>query len=178
MAARLRCCNDTYTRDERAWRYPWGDPVPGASDLTLGDLLVLGQSLGSIDDVGTFRELSPAERRWLTGESTCTEQVALRRRQGFTPHVGDLIVGLSAPELQAPAMLTVGDIADAAGVTKATIDSYRYRGYLPQPQVVRGRTPLWTRPVVHHWLASRPGPGWRTDIYAGQDVIERTPALR
>ena len=34
----IRCCNDTYTRDAEFWRYPWGERVPGASDLALADL--------------------------------------------------------------------------------------------------------------------------------------------
>lgn len=59
----------------------------------------------------------------------------------------------------------------AASVSKATIDSYRHRGSLPTPQVVRGRTPLWARPIISHWLATRPGPGWRSDLYRAEDQV-------
>ena len=169
MTGTLRCCNGTYLRDRDAvWRYPWGDPVPGAVDLTLADLMAIDETVGSTEGLGGLRELNAAERRWLTGESTSIEQVLVRRRGNQRPNVGDLIVGMLAPELHALTMMTVSDIAEAAGVSKATIDSYRYRGYLPEPQATRGRTPLWSRPIVRHWLSTRPGCGWRTDIYAGR----------
>ena len=158
-------CNGTYARSNGIWRYQWGDEVPGATDLTLGDLIRIDNSCAYIESVRTFRPLSEAELLWLSGESSATDQVMLRRRPGHRPHAADLIISLLAPELHPSAMLTVGEIAEAAEVSKATIDSYRYRGYLPEPQAARGRTPLWARPIVRHWLATRPGPGWRTDIY-------------
>jgi len=165
MAQQLRCCNGTYTRDPDCWRYPWGDPVHGATDLALGDLIVLDDDLQGVEQVDAFRPLTDAERRWLEGDATAIDEIVFRRRNGHRPDIGDLIIGMQAPELHALTMLTVVDIAEAAGVSKATIDSYRYRGYLPEPQVVRGRTPMWARPIVRHWLESRPGAGWRTDIY-------------
>ena len=133
----------TYTRgDDGVWRYPWGDVVPGASDLTVGDLRCLGSVPDGVDDD------APVDR----------------------------VVGMAAPELQAGAMLTTVDIARFAGVSPATIATYRRRGELPEPQAVLGRTPLWSRPVVHHWLATRPGGGWRTDLYgdrAAHDAHQR-----
>jgi hypothetical protein len=167
MPRAFRFCNDTYTRGEDGvWRYPWGAPVPGAADLTVADLLQIDPTASP--DPDGFRQLCPEEQEWLAGRRADVEQVLVRRRGGQRPDVGDLIIGMHAPELHPLAMLTVGDIADAAGVSKATIDSYRYRGSLPPPQVVRGRTPLWARPIVNHWLANRPGPGWRTDLYTTQ----------
>lgn len=158
-------CNGTYARIDGVWRYPWGDEVVGATDLTLGDLIQIDNQCDCAEAVRTFRPLTDAERRWLAGDASMSDQVMFRRRPGFRPHAGDLIIGLLAPELHPLTMLTVGEIAEAAGVSKATIDSYRYRGCLPEPQASRGRTPLWARPVVRHWLSTRPGPGWRTDIY-------------
>ena len=158
-------CNGTYARVDGVWRYPWGDEVAGAIDLTLGDLIRIDDQADCAEAVRTFRPLSDAELRWLRGETPVSDDVMVRRRPGYRPHAGDLIIGLLAPELHPLTMLTVGEIAEAAGVSKATIDSYRYRGCLPEPQSARGRTPLWARPIVRHWLATRPGPGWRTDIY-------------
>ena len=163
-----RFCNGTYARVDGIWRYPWGDAVPGATDLTLGDLIRIDSRCDCAEAVRTFRPLSEAERGWLSGDASMVDQVMFRRRPGYRPHAGDLIISLMAPELHPMAMLTVGDIAEAADVSKATIDSYRYRGYLPEPQAARGRTPLWARPIVIHWLATRPGSGWRTDIYDQQ----------
>ena len=168
------------------WRYPWGDEVAGAVDLTLGDLIRIDNQADCAEAVRTFRPLSDAERSWLRGETPMNDDVMVRRRPGYRPHAGDLIIGLLAPELHPLTMLTVGDIAEAAEVSKATIDSCRYRGCLPEPQAARGRTPLWARPIVRHWLATRPGPGWRTDIYTGKSrpgtrrvaaVSSRTPEL-
>lgn len=163
MATGLTCCNDTYTRDSAGvWRYPWGDEVPGASDLTLADIFAI--HLGPEDDVD-LRTLSRDESAWLKGERVDPANVPVRRTNGRTAGVGDLVVGMLAPELHVLTMLTVADISALAGVSKATIDSYRYRGYLPQPQATRGRTPLWARPIIRHWLDNRPGCGWRSDLY-------------
>lgn len=159
-------CNGTYARIDGVWRYPWGDEVPGARDLTLGDLIRIDGQLDCVESARSFRSLTEAEHRWLAGDPSLSDQVLIRRRAGYRPHAGDLIIGLLAPELHPQTMLTVGDIARAADVSKATIDSYRYRGYLPNPQATSGRTPLWARPIVRHWLATRPGPGFRADIYA------------
>ncbi len=163
-------CNGTYARIDGVWRYPWGEEVAGATDLTLGDLIRIDidSQCDCAAAVSAFRPLTDAERRWLSGDPSVGDEVLIRRRPGYRPHAGDLIIGLLAPELHPLAMLTVGEIAEAAEVSKATIDSYRYRGYLPEPQAACGRTPLWARPIVRHWLATRPGPGWRTDIYANE----------
>jgi predicted DNA-binding transcriptional regulator AlpA len=172
MAQAFRFCNGTYLRDEQGvWRYPWGSPVPGATDLTLADLLQIDPD-AACDGEG-FRPLTSHEREWLAGRCPEVEEVLVRRRGSRAPDAGDLIVGMAAPELHALALMTVGDVARVAGVSKATIDSYRSRGSLPPPQVVRGRTPLWARPIISHWLANRPGSGWRSDLY-GDDAEDTT----
>jgi predicted DNA-binding transcriptional regulator AlpA len=171
----LTTCN-TYTRDAQGvWRYPWGHPVPSAIDLTLSDLMAIDGTVGCTEGIEALRPLTAAERRWLTGESTATDEILVRERPGHRPHAGDLIVGMSAPELHAMTMMTVADIAEAAGVSKSTIDSYRYRGYLPQPQITRSRTPLWARPIVRRWLDDRPGSGWRSDMYVDVPATTAVP---
>lgn len=173
MSESLVCCNGTYVRESGGWHYRWGDPVPNATDLTLADLMLVDRCAEAVESIGQFRPLTAAERRWLAGEHGAIEEVLLRRGNGRRPHAGDLIVGLLAPELHVQMMLTTGDIANAAGVSKATIDSYRYRGYLPEPQATCGRTPLWARPVISRWMATRPGSGSRTDLYRSGDSDER-----
>lgn len=163
---RLGACNDTYVRGpEGVWCYPWGAPVAGGRDLTLADLIAIEPGAELFELIERYRPLSPEERRWLRGERVSQDGLVVRVRRG-SPYVGDLVVGLQAPELHPYALLTVGDIASEAGVSKATVDSYRYRGYLPQPQVMRGRTPLWARPIVAHWISTRPGCGWRSDVHS------------
>jgi len=91
----------------------------------------------------------------------------------------DRVVGLDAPELHVRAMLTIADIADVTGVAPDTIAAYRYRGYLPEPQAVIGRTPVWSRPIIRHWLETRPGNGWRTDIYGDRaEYAEQVQHMR
>lgn len=152
MTQRLRYANDTYERDEfGVWRYRWGDAVPGARDLTLADLLAIHTS-----DAAATRELGRAELEWLAGERDDVGEVLLQQHGDRGPTTGDLVVGMAAPELHVQLMLTVADVAELARVSKATVDSYRSRGTLPEPQVQRGRTPLWSRPIIARWLATRP----------------------
>jgi hypothetical protein len=171
MSPLLRCCNDTYARgDDGVWRYTWGEPVPGAQDLTLG----LARQLGLVES-GTTSLVDEDVTRLL--ESYGLEQPLVP--EPSQPE--SAVLGLIAPELTASALLTVADVGMLAGVSKATIDSYRYRGYLPEPQFVKVRTPLWTRPVIRHWLLQRPGCGWRTDIYGERSaatVTRRMPITR
>ena len=128
----MQITHGIYTRDEHGtWRYPWGDAVPGARDLTVGDLRCLGTLPADVPDDAPV----------------------------------DHVVGIDAPELRVDVVLTIGDVAELAGVSPATITAYRRRGGFPEPQAVLARTPVWSRPVVEHWLASRPGNGWRTDLY-------------
>lgn len=178
MNAELRYCNGTYIRDpEGIWRYTWGDPIPGAVDLTLADLLAIDHPPDDTSSTASSRPVTREELEWLRDENL--DNVLVRRNGRSTPTAGDLIVGMSAPELQVHTMLTVGDIATLAEVSKATIDSYRYRGYLPAPQSIRGRTPLWSRPIIQRWLHTRPGCGWRSDIYGNAaDRDEREQVLR
>ena len=155
------CCYGVYRRTrEGQWVYPWGEPVPGARDLTVGDVLRLG--------------LVEADGEDGQGDDTAMER--LRDDMMVDHAAGDLpgtrngpdterVVGMEAPELHVRAMLTISDIAEMVGVAPDTIAAYRYRGYLPEPQAVIGSTPVWSRPIVRHWLQTRPGNGWRTDIY-------------
>ena len=153
-------CYGVYQRTpEGQWLYPWGDPVPGARDLTVGDVLQLGLiepdgDDGADDLVGRLREDTMVDHAVdeLSGTADGAEPT-------------DRVVGMEAPELHVRAMVTISDIAEMVGVAPDTIAAYRYRGYLPEPQAVIGRTPVWSRPVIRHWLQTRPGNGWRTDIY-------------
>jgi hypothetical protein len=169
---RTRCYGvyERMGRDE--WVYPWGEPVPGARDLTVGDVLRLGLADDGSDQSRTHL------REGLKGDTLV---------DGREPEDLDLtaedatgeVVGMDAPELHVRAMLTISDIADMVGVEPDTIAAYRYRGYLPEPQAVIGRTPVWSRPVIRHWIQTRPGNGWRTDIYGSrEEYAERTAFVR
>jgi hypothetical protein len=79
MRAELTCCNDTYTRTvDGTWRYPWGDPVPGATDLTLADVFSL-QHAGIDPAELSMRPLSEQELAWVRGETAALDAVLVRR---------------------------------------------------------------------------------------------------
>lgn len=165
-------CYGVYQRTpEGQWLYPWGEPVPGATDLTVGDVLRLGlvETSGSSDGDGA--QHLPADPMVDHGDDGLTDAGAAE-----DPH---RVVGVQAPELHVRAMVTISDIAAMVGVAPDTIAAYRYRGYLPEPQAVIGRTPVWSRPVIRHWLETRPGNGWRTDIYGDRtEYDERMRHMR
>lgn len=155
----IRCCYGVYERlADGRWVYPWGEEVPGAQDITVRDVLALGLVDGASNaGGGTPPQRARADR--LAGEGAIDGAGAPPEEQ---------VVGMWAPELHVRAMVTVADIAEMLGVARDTVAAYRYRGYLPEPQAVVGRTPVWSRPIVRHWMESRPGNGWRTDIYGNR----------
>lgn len=140
----------TYVRDaDGTWSYRWGDPVPNARDVHLSDVLpLLGPTTLRRSDIHALREQDLA---LVTARYGVDGPMRTRRRDGRE----DAIVGMSAPEVEAANMMTVACLADAASVSKATIDSYRYRGLLPEPQTVISRTPLWSPVIVARWLGER-----------------------
>jgi hypothetical protein len=152
---------------EDEWIYPWGEPVPGARCLTVADVLRLGRASPGDPDGrhGLLQELG--------------DDPVVCELHSDDDGVRDKIVGFYAPELHASAMLTISDVAELLGVAPDTVAAYRYRGYLPEPQALIGRTPVWSRPVVHHWIQHRPGNGWRTDLYGDRaEYLEREAYMR
>lgn len=56
------------------------------------------------------------------------------------------------------------EMADLAGVTPATLRHYKAEGRLPPPDDDSGPSrPRWRLSTYRAWMASRPGPGTRTD---------------
>ena len=159
-----------YVRDRRGtWRYSAGGrAVPGARDLTLRSLhrFPAGRSsvLVPLDRVRTEAELA-----WcLAWKHTLTTAVhggrvetVLRIPVGEWERRADIPIGLWAPELAATRLLGIGDVAHRAGVSPATITAYLARGRMPAPVPRIGHSPVWSAPVIGHWLASRPGQGTR-----------------
>ena len=156
------CCYGVYERlPDGRWLYPWGSEVPGARDVTVRDVLELGLLDGTVD--GSHHEL---------GRAVGQDPLADPPDDGAAAGDLDRVVGLTAPELHVRAMLTVADVAEMVGVARDTIAAYRYRRYLPEPQAVIGRTPVWSRPIIRHWVEHRPGNGWRTDIYGDREQYD------
>lgn len=132
------CCCGTYRRDPAGtWRYPWGDPVPGAVDVTLADVIATDPQA---DGSTSIPFGSPG-----VGD-------------GHSQGGGAVVVGMSAPEFQPSLMLSAREIAVLASEPVATIDRELRLGNLPAPRRLRGE-PLWSRPVVERWLSMRSDPG-------------------
>jgi hypothetical protein len=150
------CSGGTYVRDAvGVWRYAWRDPVPGAQDLTVADVLqVWGDPLEVMEEFG--REVSAEVREMLGAARNGTlRAVEPGATSGLLRRLGAVVCGLQAPELIGHAMLDANQLARRLRVTRDTIDTYRTRGSLPPPTMVRGRTPLWSAPVVRRWVVDR-----------------------
>lgn len=133
----VSCCRGAYHRtSDGVWCYPWGARVPGALDLILRE----GRS-ASRTPPGA--ELDPAVV--LRGIDAPVAVVVAGGAH-------ELVVGILAPELLDGAMLSVGDIAELAGTSKARVDSACFSGELAAPQRVVDGTRWWARPFVVRWI--------------------------
>jgi predicted DNA-binding transcriptional regulator AlpA len=159
-----------YLRDRRGtWRYSaTGQAVPAARDLTLRWLYRFpvrrSHVLVPLDQVRTEAELGwcMTWKHTLTtslwsGRSVSVVQVPV----GEWERRADIPIGLWAPELTVARLLGIGDVARIAGVTPATITAYLARRRMPPPVSRIADSPVWSRPVIRHWMASRPGQGVR-----------------
>lgn len=72
-------------------------------------------------------------------------------------------------------------IAELLEVTPATVRSYKRYNRLPQPDIlIDGKHPGWEKATIRKWMASRLGPGARTDLIteAGAAPAARGASLR
>lgn len=159
-----------YVRDRRGtWRYAaTGETVPGARDLTLRSLWPFPVHGGHVlVPVALVR--SEAELAWcLAWKDTLTTRLSgagvvtvLRVPAGEWERRADIPFGLWAPELTPTRLVGIADVAHLAGVTPATITAYLARRRMPAPVTRIGHCPVWSRPIISQWLATRPGQGRR-----------------
>lgn len=52
-------------------------------------------------------------------------------------------------------MLTITDVAERVGVKRQTIDAYRLRGLMPEPDGYLGKSPWWRAKTIDRWNATR-----------------------
>jgi predicted DNA-binding transcriptional regulator AlpA len=162
-----------YYRDRRGtWRYAiTGDAVPGARDLTLRSLYRFPRRTGTVF-VPLLAARTEVELGWCldfasAGLATTRAgpgrgfAVALRVPAGEWDRHADVPFGMCAPELDPRRLLDSDAVAALAGVTRATVAAYLARQLMPPPVSRVGNSPVWTRPVIRAWLATRPGRGGR-----------------
>jgi len=167
-----------YVRDRRGtWRYAaTGGAVPGARDLTLRSLYRFSAHQGHVH-VPVELVRTEAELSWCLGwKHTITTRLSggrsttvVRVPVGEWERRADIPFGVWAPELSAGRLLGVSDVTRLAGVSPATITAYLSRRRMPEPVMRIGRAPVWSRPVIRHWLAGRPGQGRRTARSTGRN---------
>ena len=174
-----------YVRDRRGtWRYrATGGAVPGARDLTLRWLYRFPVSRSSVL-VPVDQARKEEELAWcLSWKQTLTTalldgriETVVRVPVGEWERRADIPIGLWAPELTATRLLGIGDVARLAGVSPTTITAYLARGRMPAPVSRIGNSPLWSRPIIQQWLASRPGQGVRGPKAVASAVARRKTA--
>lgn len=69
--------------------------------------------------------------------------------------------------------LSLNGFAQRAGISRATLATYRADGRLPEPDAViggagRGATHGWLPETIDYWITHRVGQGTRTDLAAGK----------
>ena len=152
------------------WRYVWGGIVPGATDDRLDRRYLYGRRPGSFVHVPEERTSRPdlewvsahaVDTGWARGRDGLVRTMILSR-QCWDDHAR-VPLGVLAPELLAQRVLDLRAFADRCSLRPATVNSYRSRGLLPEPQMVIAGTPLWSEPVVGHWLDEREASSGRLD---------------
>ena len=159
-----------YIRDRRGrWRYEaTGLPVPGARDITLdrlydfphdgGFVLVPAGLAREKDELDWCRKVDVGERAVvLDGHAREMLEVPLPEWEA-RQHAP---LGLDAPELSPSRLLNLQAVAQLAGVSRATIASYSSRKQtgFPEPVARFTSVPVWSEPIIRHWLSTRPGHG-------------------
>ena len=159
-----------YRRDRRGtWRYvAGGRSVPGARDVTVATLHIWGrQRHPLVVCIPVVEARRHVELEWVldhwdpSGERTVrmgtprrhVQVIEVPRREWET--YASIPLGVDAPELLAHKMLTTLYVARLAGVSDKTITAYLARRQMPAPQLLAGRTPLWSRPIIEQWLDRR-----------------------
>ena len=140
------------------WNYAWGGRVPGAKDLLLQDRYGYPQVE---TERGLFVAVPAADIDSDPSLTWCGAYYDYRSRDEVI-HVPisawehhDQVVGMMAPELLAGELVATDDVARMASMSSRTISNYLSRGSMPGPIAYVGHSPVWTRPTIQHWLATR-----------------------
>lgn len=174
-----------YWSDGTTWRRPTAtiDPVTGEREW---DIPIGSRSLTAADYLGTpvppdGVEASPWALSITEFAATAGPRVphhewvkllagwAQRRGQDELP-LNQCICDITAPELSRDALLSSAEAAEVGGVEASTWRSYLSREVLPDPQAyvptANGgkERPLWSRPIVQAWAASRARSAWTPTI--------------
>jgi hypothetical protein len=141
-----------YERDRNGtWRYAWRARVPRAMDLTPARLVQPRRH----DDVVAIPAWSTKTALEPLVEESVSEGLWTFVDAELWTTVANRSIGIWACELQTQYMLDLDAIAARLHCRPATARSMHARKQLPPAQHRAGRTPLWSEPVVEHWMANR-----------------------
>lgn len=151
----------TYRRDpDGSWRYTSdGAPVPGASDLRLGEVYAPEEEPSGHRVVPrSWLGLRPGHPLAWVHEYTNVgaRGPVLVPAEEWRRHETD-VIGMQAPELHPSQLLGIDDVAAIAEVAAVTVRAYLHRRQMPVPIARIGGSPVWSRPVVERWASSRSG---------------------
>ncbi len=156
MAQQNQWWTASYRLDSTSkWRYVANDErVPGARTLTVEGLWKPRQV--NPDSVAFPVEVVRGwqEFRWATSIVIPPGTNEVLVDVGEWELHRDTVAGLTAPELTVAAMVGVNQLASLFRVHPKTVTSYVARGYLPAATFNRGRSPLWSIPVLTRTLAA------------------------
>lgn len=167
MPALTTTCNGTYERHPDGWRYHWGDPVPGATDMTLASHYNL-RVVGAVVLVPASLARNEPDLAWCLTVPT-PEQGRIDRMRDVDPAIPrdalaipdavwrehDRVIGMWADELHPSRILDTEGVARLVALPAATIRQYASRGRMAPPQGYLGGSPWWSVPVIVHWQAVR-----------------------
>ena len=145
------------------WLYEWGASVPGARDVHLRDLFRFEETETASGGAALAVPIKVWERSpqlaWCAAywDPRSTSDVIPVPVVAWDAH--DELVGMTAPEFSPDRFLDTDAVAGLLGVSPRTISNYLVRRLMPLPIVRIGGSPVWTEPVITHWIETRPGNG-------------------
>jgi hypothetical protein len=151
-----------YARDELGTWFDTltGAEVPGASDLVLRDLY--DPPIDELD--GALVRIVPrtwASRHpehplaWIFAYADLGGREPVAVPAAAWEERADEPVAMAAPELHPHHLIGVDGVAAHLGVTPATVRSYLARAQMPAPVTRIGGSPVWPRPLIERWIATR-----------------------
>lgn len=140
-----------YRRDSVGrWRYEYsGKYVPGAHDVTLGQLHPLAAHRGVVE-ISRRVVLCDDALAWAaTFELGVRGATTVHRVPAATWEIAKhAVVTLAAGELCTERLFDPARLANLLGVKRNTVHAYLSRGLLPNPVARVGATPVWSLPAI------------------------------
>lgn len=144
------------------WRYRFDDEVvPGAADLTLGELFDPpwaerdGEAVRVVPRAWASRH-PDHPLAWVFEHATLGGREPIAVPAAAWAARADEVVAMAAPDLHLHNLIGIDGVAAVAAVSEGTVRAYVARGQMPPPIARFGGSPVWSRPLVERWLRERP----------------------